>query len=104
MEKDILSEVIEVEKEIQQCLEREKAKAREWLDAAKEEAAKELARSEEEINGAFERALADAEQEAVLGAAEIVREAETRAERLRTLDDGTLRDIVKKQIGTILPG
>jgi vacuolar-type H+-ATPase subunit H len=104
MEKDILSEVIEVEKEIQKCLELEKTKAREWLEKVQTESADEFTRSEREFQEAFDRALADAEKEAMVKAAEIVREAEAQAERLRTLGNGTLQGIVEKQIRRILPG
>jgi hypothetical protein len=49
MEKDILSEVIEVEKEIQKCLEVEKAKSHDWLEKVKKESEEELVREERNI-------------------------------------------------------
>lgn len=104
MEKDILSEVIEVEREIQKCLEQEKAKAQEWIEKVKKESGEELARSEREIREEFDRAMADAEKDATVKAGEIVEEAEAQATRLRTLDDGLLTRIVAKQIRGILPG
>lgn len=104
MEKDILSEVIEVEREIQYCLEQERIKVRDWLENVKKESSDELARSEREIRDAYDRSLDEIEQEAAVKAAEITREAERLAERFRTLDEDTLRGIAKKQIAKILPG
>jgi vacuolar-type H+-ATPase subunit H len=104
MERDILSEVIEVEREIQKCLELEKTRAQEWLEKVKRGSSEELARSEREIRETFDRALADAEKEAAVKAAQVVREAEAQVARLRTLDDGLLTRIVAKQTRKILPG
>ncbi len=103
MEKDILSEVIEVEKEIQKCLELERAKAQEWLEKVKKESTDDLARSERGINEAFELAMADAEKTAAAKAAEIVKEAAAQVEQLQALDEGTLADTVAKQMRRILP-
>lgn len=103
MEKDILSEVIEVEKEIQKCLELERAKAQEWLEKAKKESTEDFARSERGINEAFERAMVDAEKTAAAKAAEIVKEAAAQVEQLQALDERMLADTVAKQMRRILP-
>lgn len=104
MEQDILSEVIETEKAIQRCLDEERAKARKWLEVSKKEAAEEQARSEQELQAEFERTLAEAEKEAAARAAVVEKEAESVAERLRRLDDATLRGIAERRINQILPG
>ncbi len=104
MDGDILSEVIEVEKEIQKCLELERRKAQEWLEKMKALTAEESARNEREIREDFERAIAEAERQAVSRAAVVVKEAEARAGRLRMLDEGTLKTIVEKHVVKILPG
>ena len=49
MERDILSQVIEAEKEIQHCLDLEKIKAREWLERVKKECEDEFTREEKNI-------------------------------------------------------
>ena len=104
MEKDILSEVIEVEKEIQKCLEVEKAKSHDWLEKVKKESEEELVREERNIKESLNKSIEVAKKEAELKAAEIVKQTEARAERLATLNDGTLEGIVGKQIIRILPG
>ncbi len=104
MDGDILSEVIEVEKEIQKCLELERRKAQEWLEKMKALTAEESARNEREIREDFERAIAEAERQAVSRAAVVVKDAEARAGRLRTLDERTLKSIVEKHVAKILPG
>jgi len=104
MQKDILSEVIEVEKEIQKCLEVEKAKSQDWLANAKKESAEELAREEKNIKESLNKSIEVAKKEAELKAAEIVNQTKARAERLAKLSNETLVDIVGKQISRILPG
>jgi vacuolar-type H+-ATPase subunit H len=104
MQKDILSEVIEVEKEIQKCLEVEKEKSRDWLEKVKKESELELAREEKNIKESLNKSIEVAKKEAELNAAEIVKQTEARAERLAKLNDQTLVDIVGEQITRILPG
>ncbi len=104
MQKDILSEVIEVEKEIQKCLEVEKEKSRDWLEKVKKESEAELAREEKNIKESLNKSIEVAKKEAELKAAEIVKQTEARAERLAKLNDQTLVDIVGEQITRILPG
>ena len=104
MQKDILSEVIEVEKEIQKCLEDEKAKSQDWLQKVKKESAEELVREEKSIKESLNKSIEVAKREAELKAAEIVNQTEIRAERLAKLSDETLVDIAVKHITRILPG
>jgi len=104
MEKDILSEVIEVEKEIQKCLEAEKATSRDWLEKVKKESGDELVREEKILKESLNKSIEAAKKEAELKAAEIVKQTEARAERLAKLNDETLVGIVGKQITRILPG
>lgn len=104
MQKDILSEVIEVEKEIQKCLEVEKEKSRDWLEKVKKESELELAREEKNIQESLNKSIEVVKKEAELKAAEIVKQTEARAERLAKLNDQTLVDIVGEQITRILPG
>jgi vacuolar-type H+-ATPase subunit H len=103
MQKDILSEVIEVEKEIQKCLEIEKAKSHDWLEKVKKESEEELAREEKNIKESLSKSIEVAKKEAELKAAGIVKQTEAGAERLTKLNDQTLVDIVGKQITRILP-
>jgi len=104
MQKDILSEVIEVEKEIQKGLEIEKAKSHDWLEKVKKESEEELAREEKNIKESLNKSIEIAKKEAELKAVEIVKQTEARAQRLAKINDQTLVDIVGKQITRILPG
>ena len=104
MEKDILSQVIEAEKEIQQCLELEKIKVREWLERVKKECDEELVCEEKKIKGSLEKSKEDAAKEAEIKAAGIVREATAAAERLGQMNTKTLSNIIAKHIDRILPG
>lgn len=104
MEKDILSEVIETEKEIQKCLEQEMQKANEWLEDFRKKAAQELTEAEQEYTTALELAMADAEKGAAAGAMAVRKNAEIQADRLGKLDDRILKSILDRRIKRILPG
>jgi predicted phage gp36 major capsid-like protein len=104
MERDILSQVIEAEKEIQQCLDLEKIKAREWLERVKKECEEEFIREDKKIKEALEKATAEAAREAGVKAAGAVSRAAAASERLGRLQTKALSRIVAKQIAGILPG
>jgi hypothetical protein len=104
MEKDILSQVIEAEKEIQQCIDREKIKAREWFERVKKECEEEFVREDKNIKESLERSTAEAAREAGDKAAGTVSRATADAERLGRLQTKVLSKLVAKQIAGILPG
>ncbi|HUI67275.1 MAG TPA: hypothetical protein VL087_03610 [Nitrospirota bacterium] len=104
MQKDILSEVIEAEKEIQQRLEVEKAKSHDWLENVKKECEEKLLREEKDIKESLNKSIEVAKKEAELKAVEIVKQTEAKVERLAKVNDQTLVDVVGKQITRILPG
>jgi len=104
MEQDILGEVIEAEREIVRCLDQEKAKARERIEGVKLKTGADIAAAEEELRGAFERAVAEAERASAISAGEIEKTAEERAARIRALDDAVLKGIARKYINKVLPG
>lgn len=103
MEKDILSQVIEVEKEIQSCLDIEKVKVHEWLERIKKECEEEYIREEKKVRDSLDQSLEEASKEAALKAEEIVSRAEAGAERLGRLPPETLAKIVIQRIAGILP-
>jgi vacuolar-type H+-ATPase subunit H len=102
MDKDILNEVIEAEKEIQHCLEGEQAKLRNWLDQVKRESSEAVAREENNDRELLTRALEDAKKSAEAKAKQVVNDAATRTLRIKELDDGTLTGIILKRIPRIL--
>ena len=98
-----MARVISVEKEIQACLETEKTRAREWLEAVRKETEEEYTRAEELIREASRGSAEQARDEATARAKNIVSEAKTRAERLLNLSDETLRGIIMRRLNMILP-
>jgi len=102
MDKDILNEVIEAEKEIQHCLEGEQAKLRTWLDEVKRESSEAVAREEKNDSELLKRALDDAKQSAEAKAKQVVEDAALRSMRIEKLDDGTLTGIILKRMPRIL--
>jgi hypothetical protein len=104
MDNNILSEVIEVEREIQKCLEIEQAKARDWLEKVKKECADEVLKEETLIKDSLAAAEDLARKDAKESAASSVRDAKALVEHLDHLDRATLQAVVEKHIRTILPG
>jgi len=102
MDKDILNEVIEAEKEIQHCLEGEQAKLRNWLDQVKRESSEAVAREENNDRELLTQALEEAKQSAEAKAKQVVNDAATRTLRIKKLDDGTLTGIILKRMPRIL--
>jgi vacuolar-type H+-ATPase subunit H len=102
MDKDILNEVIEAEKVIQQCIEVEQAKLRTWLDQVKRESSEVVAREENNDRKLMTQALEDAKQSAEAKAKQVVDDAAKRTLRIEKLDDGTLTGIILKRMPRIL--
>ncbi len=103
MVKGILSEVIEVEKEIQKRLEIERLNAHEWLEKIRREAADETAGEEARLKEAFNRAMKDARAYAERKASGVISDANAQAERLSRVKDEVLKKAVVEHIIRILP-
>lgn len=103
MEKDILSRVIEVEKEIQERLRAEKERSVEWLEKVKREAEEAVASDEERLKESFENAKVCSAAGADRKAAEILRKAAEEEERISAISDETLGRIIMKHLALILP-
>jgi vacuolar-type H+-ATPase subunit H len=103
MENDILSKVIEVEREIQEKLREERIKSLEWLEKGKRQAEEEIAREEERLGDSYRKVLDDTVAEAEKHAAEIVQESTLKAEGLSRVSAEALADILLKYIPRILP-
>jgi vacuolar-type H+-ATPase subunit H len=98
MEKDILSRVIESEKEIQEKIKKEKEKSLEWIEKAKKEAREsmeeEVRRREATFRETVETAGADAEKKAVL----MIEEETVQAEKILHMSDDMLKKFIKKHL------
>jgi hypothetical protein len=102
MDKDILNEVIEAEKEIQQCIEQEQSRLRDWLDGVKKTSAEAVARAERNDGESLGRALEEAKLDAETRAKQAVEAAEVRAGRFKDLDDAALTGVIMKRLPRIL--
>jgi len=102
MDKDILNEVIEAEKEIQHCIESEQEKLRIWLDQVKREASAAVAREENNDHEQLTRSLEDTKRTAEAKAKALVNDARARSERISDLGDDALVDIILKRMPRIL--
>lgn len=102
-EKDILSKVIGVEKEIQDRLMLEKEKSLEWLEKVKKEAEEAVSREEERLKGSFESAKMNLGTDAEKKAAEMLKKANAEAERISGISDETLGRILMRRVAFILP-
>ncbi len=104
MENNILREIIDVEKEIQLSIDKEKVSIGEWLDAKKKEIEQEAAKEEKDIVASFEQAREHTIRDAAKRASELISEAEKQSDRIKHLKSQTLSGIVINHIHKILPG
>lgn len=104
MEKNILRDIIDVEKEIQQSLDQEKLKTREWLDARKKEIESDFAMQEQNILQSYQHAQEKAEQEAAKTASELFERSKQQTDRLAQLENDILVKIITNHMSKILPG
>jgi len=104
MNNDILREIINVEKDVQQSLDQARERMRIWLEARKHELDEDLAREEKEITASFQQSREGITREAVDKAADLVQQAEQQAAHLGRLNDDRLAGIVASHFRKILPG
>jgi vacuolar-type H+-ATPase subunit H len=104
MDNNILRDIIDVEKEIQQSLEREKVKTREWLDVRKKEIESDSALQEQNIRQSYQQSLENAKREASKIASELFEQSKLQTEMLAHLENDVLSTIVTNHISKILPG
>jgi hypothetical protein len=103
MERNLLSEVIEAEKEIQKRLALEEIRTQEWLERSRRECEAEFERERRAIEESARLSLAQAEHEADIKASDIAQQASRTAGRLAALSTEDLSRIVEKHIRVILP-
>lgn len=103
MENDLLVRIIAAEKEIKECLDDEKAKAREWLENVRKEAEEDFSREKARTTESLSEAVETAKKEAENKAAIMIKAAEEQAARMERLDDDTLKRVIVRQLHRILP-
>jgi vacuolar-type H+-ATPase subunit H len=100
---DILSTVIEVEREIQERLDGEKKNSREWLERVKAETELTIAREQERLAKASEESIAHAKEEAGRRVAERLAKAELDADRISRITDELLLSVAGRYLPRVLP-
>ena len=103
MEDDILHKLIEVEKEVQQRLDVEKEKSREWFEKVREDAEKEIIVLEDRLAESLEKEINNIKLNSEKKASEVLENARARSELLGRYDDDGLKKIILKHITGILP-
>ena len=103
MKEDLLSAVVEVEKELANILETEKTRCREQLDKLRLDSEREISGEEKRLQEALSKAIADSGTIAEKKASGIMEKADSTASRLEGISDDALKDIIRKYIKRILP-
>jgi hypothetical protein len=104
MENDILSEIIAVERDIQERLVAEERSAGTMLCSLRQDIEEEARREEERLAAARREAESSARAKTEERAAAITRQAGSRAEQWAGLDDGILERCIMGHLVRILPG
>ena len=100
---DILSEIVKVEKDIEQAFQTERKKAQDKLEKVKEETEKELKYEEEKAQRMLAEAIEENRQRAEKSAEEILLEAHSKAKRYEGLTDEALTGIIRRHMIWIIP-
>jgi vacuolar-type H+-ATPase subunit H len=103
MKDDVLSAVVEVEKEIAANLTHAKSDAAEFLGKLRSEAEKEILREEKHLQFALDKAVSEAAANSEKKASQILQDADAYANKLATLSDDVLKVIIRNHIARILP-
>ncbi|HYA86001.1 MAG TPA: hypothetical protein VEI57_02910 [Nitrospirota bacterium] len=103
MDNNILRDIIDVEKEIQQSLDETKQKTHEWLDARKKEIERDAAIEEQNILQSYQKAGENAEQEAAKTASELFEQSKQQTDKIAHLENDILVKIVTNHINKVLP-
>jgi vacuolar-type H+-ATPase subunit H len=104
MEDSILAKIIQTEGDIQAKVEAARKRCTEQTQRLKEEAETRIVSEESRIREKCRRSLEEAGLPARQKAAAILEAASRHAEKLRRLDDETLKQIIMREIIRILPG
>jgi vacuolar-type H+-ATPase subunit H len=104
MEKDVLSTIIEIEKEIEERLQKEKLKVDKWLNSAKNEIEVERTAMVRELEDSLREAVFIARDNAGKQASTILNEATKQSRVLSEIGEGILQRIIMKHLRRILPG
>jgi serine kinase of HPr protein (carbohydrate metabolism regulator) len=103
MDTNVLSEVVTAEREIQRCIEVERAKSHEWTEKVKKESQEEILREQKRIHEDLRIAIEEARNDAESKAAAVMKCALAKAEMLQKLNDETLGRIIEKLLTKIRP-
>jgi vacuolar-type H+-ATPase subunit H len=103
MERDLLSKILDTEREIQAKIESEKKRRVETIEKARKEADERVMQEEAALREQFETSVRETEKVAEEKAGVILEAAARRATNLRGLSDEVLQKIVMKYIDSILP-
>jgi len=103
MKDDLLSAVVEVEKELATILENEKTKCREQLDKLRGDSEREISEEKRRLQEALNKAITESGTIAEKKASAMMEKADLTVARLEGISDDALKGIIRKYIGRILP-
>lgn len=103
MKEDLLSEVVEVEKELTLNLETEDIRAKAMLDSLRWGSEQKVSEEEKQLQEALDQALTASIKRAEIRASDILEKADAAAARLERISDEVLKVIIRRHITRILP-
>lgn len=104
MEKGVLATIIEIEKEIEERLQKEKLKVDKWLNSAKRELEVEMTAMVRELEDSLQEAVSIARENAEKQSSTILNEAAKQSRLLSEIGEEILQRIITEHLRRILPG
>lgn len=103
MKENLLSEVVEVEKELARELGTAKITSQEMLDNLRQDSEQKISEEEKRLQEALNQAITASDIRAEKRAASIMEKADATASRLERTGDDVLKGIIRKHLIRILP-
>ncbi len=103
MNEDLLSEVVEVERELTRNLETEDINAKEMLDNLRRASELEISEEEKQLQEALDQAITASIIRAERRASDILEKVDATASRLEKISNEVLKVIIRRHITRILP-
>ena len=103
MDKDIINDIIKVEKEIEDKIENEKRNVEKWLNEIRLKAEEDILSEEQKNMQLLEQRVEAAKKEAKDRASLLINKAIIYTKNLDSVDDRVLKEMLVKHISKILP-
>lgn len=103
MKEDILEKIVNVERQIQEKIQKETLRAEEWLKEIRRKAEIDIKKEEDDLRNLLEECTIEAEIESRKEAENLIEKAKAYEKELLSIIDSALKDLLIRHLKKILP-